>query len=116
MRQSARRQASRAGSRSSSRSVLQAIHQPHRAMRFGKARDLVVDKAGVEARLDDVRVAQLAAATFWTDDPYGTVRLDPRLHLVDAEQVGPSVCRQEYEVAQTLRPPARDVGGALTQV
>src|SRR5713226_9034553 len=97
------------------RAIAQAEHEPHRAMRVGEARDLVVDEPRREAAFDQLSVLDGSAASLRPHDPDGTVGLDPALGFFDLDQVALLVRGQEHDVAAPARPAAHDGGSPLAQ-
>jgi phosphoribosyl 1,2-cyclic phosphodiesterase len=95
--------------------VAQPEHEAHGGMRFGEARDLVVDQAGVEPDLDQVSVAKRGPRSLRPDHPDRTVGLDPGLELCEPARSGDVPRAQEHQVAEASRAPLQDITGAPAQ-
>src|SRR6202521_2748167 len=101
--------------RTSFGAIAQWKDQAHRALGFGEARDLVVDKACREPGRDDVGVLDRRAAALGAHDPDRTVRLDPLLDVLQPLQVRRVTRAHEYEIYGCARPATDDVGRPLLE-
>src|ERR1700674_4924784 len=101
--------------RTSFGAIAQWKDQAHRALGFGEARDLVVDKACREPGRDDVGVLDRRAAALGAHDPDRAVRLDPLLDVLQPPQVRRVTRAHEHEIYRRAWPSAHDVCGPLPE-